>query len=315
MTTSHRKSSLDRGVGRLEHGDAPLELALEQVARSERRSRRNAIVATLVPVALGIAFLAVTYSQVDDLQTRKRALEGRYAVLQTESAALLAQNEDLEGQNASLQAQRQQVNAEVAALQGTQGDLQRDIEEKQRQLAKLEEEVALLEPLAGEALGRRPERIVGASAEIQAGARAAKEAAALAGAAEESTRRSGLTIIHYAKKLEQEVNLDVVLRSLRKWGFRVESRSSDLEIPTNAIWFGKDVQDDDVRLVALTLMGAGVEIRWISRFRDWEGPKRARIEVGSWGKVVGFEPWTSESVTSTTDLAEAGNPAHPDVIP
>jgi len=271
----------------MEQRDQALESALQRVAKSEQSSRRMTIVATLIPIGVGLAFLAFTYSQVSDLQAQKQTLN----------------------------TQVQELDAQVETLRGEDRDLQLEIDEKQRELQKLQEEVALLEPLAGEALGRRSERIKGASSEILAGARAATEASLLAGNADETTRRSQLTITQYAKSLEREVNLAVVVRSLEKFGFRIESKTSKLPIKTNAIWFGADVENDDVRLVALTLMGAGVEIRWISRFNDSEGRKRAKIEIGSWTKVTELEPWTTRDVVKITELANVGNPANPGLRP
>jgi cell division protein FtsB len=265
----------------VEHSQQALDEALQRVARSERRARRNTLLATLVPLVFGLAFLVVSYSQV-----------------------------------ASLREEKKRLDTEVAALRNEEQDLQQRIAEKQRKLDEKQEQVELLEPLAGEALGRKKERIVGESADILEGARAANQAAQLAARADEYARRQQITITHYEKSLAREVDLDVVVRSLKKFGFKVQSKESRLQdLATNAIWFGKDVTDDDVRLVALTLMGAGVEIRWISRFSNWEGPKRSTIEIGSWVRVVELTPWSTQAVTDVADLAEVGNPAHPEFRP
>lgn len=258
-----------------------LEATLQRVARDELRARRTTIAATLLPLALGLAFLGVTFVQVQALRSEKDSL-----------------------------------NAQVVGLRNEEAALQKRIAEKQHELEEKQKQVELLEPLAGEALGRRPEKIIGESAAILEGAKAVSEAAQVAARDDDVARRREITITHYEKSLEREVNLDVVVSSLKKFGFQVESKASRLQdIATNAIWFGKDVTNDDVRLVALTLTGAGVEIRWISRFQNWEGPKHATIEIGSWARVVGFKPWTARDVTNISDLAEVGNPAHPEFDP
>jgi hypothetical protein len=268
-----------------ERNDQALDAALQRVTKTQQSTRRNTIIATLIPVALGLVFLGFTLSQVDALQDQKETLQGQ-----------------------------------VKKLEGQDLALQEKIDAKQQELTKLEQDIAVLEPWAGEALGRRPERIEGASSEILAGARAATEASVIAaGSEKERARREKLTIAQYSKSLESEVNLDVVVRSLEKFGFQIVIKPSKLQdVSTNALWFGADVQDDDVRLTALTLMGAGVDLKWISRFRkdvDFDTDKRARIHIGGWGKAEVLRPWTREEVVKIRELAGIGNPANPGYVP
>lgn len=264
-----------------EHSDHALEAALQRVAKSDQRSTRNTIIATLIPIVLGLVFLAITYSQVSDLL-----------------------------------AQKEKLGADVALLETTDRDLRVQITQKQEELVKLEKKVDVLTPLAGEGLGRKPEKIANQGAAIQEAALAVREAEQVGDGTDQTARRSKLTIAQYEKELERQVNLPVVVRTLEKYGFRVKNKTSKLQgHKTNALWFGEDVTSDDARLVALTLMGAGVELKWISRFKDWDGDYATRIHIGSFPKVTEFEPLTTQAVIETRDLVMFGNPAHPDFRP
>jgi hypothetical protein len=68
----------------------------------------------------------------------------------------------------------------------------------------------------------------------------------------------------------QEVHLDVVEKAPLVTG-----------TPTNAMWFGNDVPLDRVKLAALTLQRAGVQLKAIRRFRDGSGRHRLLIQVGA----------------------------------
>jgi len=56
----------------------------------------------------------------------------------------------------------------------------------------------------------------------------------------------------------------IVEDALRELKFNYITGESELSISTNAIWFGNDVPIEDVKLVAYTLIRAGVEIKAIA---------------------------------------------------
>ena len=260
-----------------ERSDQTLERALQRVEKSEQSSTRNTIIATAIPVALGLIFLAVTYWQVQGLLEHKATLADR-----------------------------------VEHLQNNADDLAIQIADKQIELAQLEADVAALTPQAGRGQGRKADKIADQSAAILEAAFAAQDAAKIAGGADQTARRSKLTIKQYIKDLDKEVNLPVVVSSLEKYGFQIDFGTSEIDKKTSAIFFGKDVTSDDARLVALTLMGAGVELKWISRFKKWGGAYSKRIHIGSFPGVTNFEPLTTQAVMEAPDLKMFGNPAHPD---
>jgi hypothetical protein len=68
----------------------------------------------------------------------------------------------------------------------------------------------------------------------------------------------------------QEVHLDVV-----------EEEPVVTDVPTNSLWFGDDVPLDRVKLAALTLQRAGVQLKAIRRFRNGSGRHRLLIQVGA----------------------------------
>lgn len=107
--------------------------------------------------------------------------------------------------------------------------------------------------------------------------------------------RGAVTVQYFPK----DVDGPVVEGALADLGFRVvRGRSLVEHAPTNAIWFGSKIRIEDVKLVALTLIRAGVEIKIIRPFRD-QGRKRELIQVGA------DSVYLSAPVISVTDIAEA----------
>ena len=109
------------------------------------------------------------------------------------------------------------------------------------------------------------------------------KATSLVQAAPAGATRRNITVTIYAKSFEQDVNQSVLLPKLQNLGFVVHmapGRNALARIPTNAIWFGRQVAQEDVRLLALSLMSAGIAIRTIRPFDD-PGRKANVIEVGA----------------------------------
>lgn len=89
------------------------------------------------------------------------------------------------------------------------------------------------------------------------------------------TRRDAITIQYFSRDSDPEK----IVASLWALGFGVRTNSSNLdEVPTNAIWFSRDVAIEDVRVVGLTLQRAGIQIKQIQPFRDTT--RKMLIQVG-----------------------------------
>lgn len=92
--------------------------------------------------------------------------------------------------------------------------------------------------------------------------------------------RKNITIQVFSRDIDR----NIVASSLRELGFRVEIEPPNPEIrkkkETNAIWFGPLVQIDQVKLVAYTLIRAGVKLQVIEPFQQPRGRNRV-IQVGS----------------------------------
>ena len=84
----------------------------------------------------------------------------------------------------------------------------------------------------------------------------------------------------------RETDRSAVLSALRGLRFPISTAAPTTEVPagtrTNAIWYGPDVPLEDVRLVALALTRAGVQIRLISPLISAQAASRqTMIQVGS----------------------------------
>ena len=120
---------------------------------------------------------------------------------------------------------------------------------------------------------------------------------------EEASRSSAATRAQVTVDVfSRDVDQDVVAGSLRELGFDVDLKPPNPRIPevvaTNAIWFGEGISLSDVKLVAYTLIRAGVTIRTIRPFAPPPFRKRNRIEVGSDTGFLTSLPLTTEEIRS-----------------
>ncbi|MFZ0406755.1 MAG: hypothetical protein WAM11_01400, partial [Cyanobium sp.] len=75
--------------------------------------------------------------------------------------------------------------------------------------------------------------------------------------------RQRITVQYFPKG----VDLIVIRNTLSSLGFTFMEGASQQRGATNAIWLGNDVPISDVKLVALTLVRAGVDLKTIRPFR------------------------------------------------
>lgn len=73
------------------------------------------------------------------------------------------------------------------------------------------------------------------------------------------------------------------------------------DVGTNAIFFGDKVPIEDVKLVALTLIRAGVEIKYIRPFKNSTG-RSLLIQVGAGTAYVSKPPLSVEAITDAKNF-------------
>lgn len=108
-------------------------------------------------------------------------------------------------------------------------------------------------------------------------------------------RRQAITVQHFPK----DVDAEIVEAALKELGFKYQflpgsSNSTLADSATNAIWFSQNVDLDDAKLVAYTLMRANVKIRAIMRFGTVT--PRSVIQVGTTARLYNVKPLTIEEV-------------------
>jgi TolA-binding protein len=87
-----------------------------------------------------------------------------------------------------------------------------------------------------------------------------------------------ITVEYYPKDVDPEA----LQATLTKLGFNLEIKKSEVtNIPINILFYGKNVSEDDVKLVAYTLIRAGVQIRAIQPFTKLADEKATVIQVGA----------------------------------
>ncbi|HBL28746.1 MAG TPA: hypothetical protein DD490_18070 [Acidobacteria bacterium] len=113
-------------------------------------------------------------------------------------------------------------------------------------------------------------------------------------------RRGRIEVQYFPKVVGGQADLEGFELTLNGLGFvpvrRVPSGSS----PTNAVWFGSEVEKDDVQQVAYALIRAGIDLRYIGCFAD-EGRRARVIQIGG-------RPLSAEDPPLTVEAIEQGFP-------
>ena len=116
----------------------------------------------------------------------------------------------------------------------------------------------------------------------------------------DAERRRAVTLEIWAKDIDQD-RVRVALTSL---GFSTQVRRAKLPgDPTNAVWFGSHTDINDVKLVALALMRAGIAVRTIRPIPEWISSKnQPLIQAGAARDASAWPPMTAEQVLTAKEF-------------
>src|SRR6185503_1099795 len=160
--------------------------------------------------------------------------------------------------------------------------LERQISEKQEALNTLEGEITdkrtLLEQLEKE-IAEKKKFLQVISTSLGVPVESASTAA--------FEQRGKTTVEYFLKDVDQEK----VLSAIQDLGFAVKRIDPIGNTPTNAIWFGSQVDIEHVKLVAYALVHAGVNIKDIRPFKTSEG-REDKIQIGGRPVAVDKPPLT-----------------------
>jgi len=178
-------------------------------------------------------------------------------------------------------------------------DINQELAQKQKRLNETTKALETITPNALKDFGWTNEKVASSTLGQEAVQQSLEANAELQQftAKPEAGGRGAITIQYFPKDVDQK-KVGEVLRAL---GFRLESRSPQVtDLPTNAIWFGENVELEEVKLVALTLMRAGIQIRAIERFKEPSGRKASLIQVGASRFVADDSVFTVEKLRTLT---------------
>jgi hypothetical protein len=113
--------------------------------------------------------------------------------------------------------------------------------------------------------------------------------------------RKAVTVQYFPKDVDGEK----VESALLELGFTLDKKRAPVPgIPTNSIWYGTRVSIGNVKLVALTLIRAGVQIKAIRPFADYSPRKNAAlIQVGADVAVINSAPLSVEGIRDASHFA------------
>jgi hypothetical protein len=196
----------------------------------------------------------------------------------------------------TVQVQIDTKRAELTALEGQLAKADAALKEKQQALEKIT-------PAALQGLGYKDPYATVPAAAVSESADAKRAAERLADPAQMEWRRT-ITLQYYEKKLDDEVNIRTVLTALADAGFMLQRRQAQLPgVPTNAIFFGPGVRNQDIQLVALTLIGAGIKIRTIEPLLPHVSKPRL-IQIGADLRKRDVPPITVQQILRTASFTD-----------
>jgi hypothetical protein len=106
-------------------------------------------------------------------------------------------------------------------------------------------------------------------------------------------------VVYYNKDVDpNDVNGPPLENSLKQAGFKLEKTENgrkNPDLPTNAVWTAENVPPEQAKIVAYTLMRAGVEIRAIRTFSG-TGRKPNEIEIGADKAIAERPPLTFQQI-------------------
>lgn len=111
-----------------------------------------------------------------------------------------------------------------------------------------------------------------------------------------------VTVQYFPKEIDRDVIEATLVSTLKDAGFEVESGNGNpmlTEVSTNSIWYGENVPDMSIRVVALALTRAGVKIRGIQKLPNANSPSKINlIQIGSYVAVQNKAPYSVEQIVS-----------------
>jgi hypothetical protein len=246
------------------------KMRLEAEVKAGIRFKRLAVgLAFILVVAIGMAAVAAWQWHNADIQRKKSV-----------AAMREAENSRLEAVNAMQEAEKARVEAEEArkvAEERTDTLLKQFGWESSRLSSGSPDQYSVQQSLT-------------ANQDLQQAARLAP-----------LESRRPVTVQYFPK----DVDGKKVESALQELGFTLDKRRAPIPgIATNSIWFGKPVKIEDVKLVAFTLIRAGVQIKAIKPFAE-HSPRRnaALIQVGADASVVNRAPLSVEEIRNATGFS------------
>lgn len=107
----------------------------------------------------------------------------------------------------------------------------------------------------------------------------------------------------------KQVDAAKVRDALSALGFAVRARPALLPDDTNALWFGAPVHLDDVKLVALALMRAGIQVRAIRPLQSYLASRGdLLVQAGASRDANGCKPWRAQEVVQAAAFTRGADP-------
>jgi hypothetical protein len=116
----------------------------------------------------------------------------------------------------------------------------------------------------------------------------------------ERINRSKTTVVYFPK----DIDPNIIQSTLRNIGFNSEIGKAKNSDSTNAIWFGSNVNIEDVKIVAYTLIRAGVKIKTIRPFSESSPNRRTSlIQVGADRNYINKSDLSVDEIRNATEFS------------
>jgi hypothetical protein len=241
----------------------------------KERARNKWILAVLLFSALASIALAISDHQAD--ATQKKSDDENISYLKQSLTQVLGNTQEIKGSTEDIKALLARVLSGFGVAQGR-------VESIQKNGLSSSADVKL----------------------VQAGIAGDDLIKTLLAPVQTENQKQQTTVVYYAKDVDPgSVNGPPLISSLLQAGFKPVQTTQGRKNPdlsTNAIWVGQDVPIEQAKIVAYTLMRAGVEIRAIRPFSG-TGRNPHEIEIGADAAIVRRPPLTYDQIQAMQALS------------
>lgn len=108
-----------------------------------------------------------------------------------------------------------------------------------------------------------------------------------------------IEVQYFFKESDSLLKIDAIRMAIENTGFKFKSEKSNDKLPVNSILYGRGVNSEEVKVISLITIRAGLRIKAIEPFRLQYDRLPLTIQIGSNSEFEDREVWTEERIQNS----------------